>query len=348
MKNSYICIHEYNTILCYNKTKSTINLNSLPILKIAKESLQIEFEAIARLFKCFDSTFETVLEVLHSNAGRVVVTGVGKSGLIAKKIVATFNSTGTPALFMHAGDASHGDLGSIQSTDVVICLSKSGQSSEIDFIIPFLKTKNIPLIAVTFNPESPLALAADYVIELPKSDEADGHNLAPTTSTTLQLILGDVIAVCLMHLNQFKKSDFATLHPGGHLGKKLNLTLAQMLSHNKKAMVNKTASIKEVLHEITNKRLGATVVMEKNQIVGFITDGDLRRMLEKQFDLDTLTAADIMTPNPLILGKSTKVLEALQLMNKRKVNHLVVCNKANHYLGIVHILDFTKEGLKDE
>jgi len=323
-------------------------LNSLPILKIAKESLQIEFEAITRLFKCFDHTFETILEVLHANTGRLIVTGVGKSGLIAQKIVATLNSTGTAAQFMHAGDASHGDLGSIQQNDVVMCLSKSGQSSEIDFILPFLKTKNTPLIALTSNPNSPLALAADYVIEIPQSKEADGLNLAPTTSTTLQLILGDVIAVCLMHLNHFKAADFAAIHPGGQLGKKLNLTLAQMLSQHKKAQVSKTATIKEVLHEITTKRMGATVVMEENKIIGFITDGDLRRMLEKQFDLNTLTAADIMTPNPLTIEASTKAMDALQIMSKRKINHLVVCDQANHYIGIVHILDFTKEGLKNE
>jgi len=348
MKNSYICTHEYNTILGYSKIQSTFNLNTFPILKIAKQSLQIEFNSIAKLFKCFDSNFEAILEALHSNNGKVVITGIGKSGLIAQKIVATLSSTGTPAVFMHAGDASHGDLGCIQPNDIVMCLSKSGQSGEIDFIIPFLKTKNIPLIALTFNQHSPLALAADYLIVLPKTVEADGQDLAPTTSTTLQLILGDIIAVCLMHLNQFKKSDFASLHPGGYLGKKLNLTLGQMVSDNKKAMVNKTASIKEVLQEITTKRLGATVVLDKNQIVGFITDGDLRRMLEKNFNLTSITAADIMTSKPLILDASTKAIEALSLMNKRKVNHLVVCSKDSHYLGIVHILDFTKEGLKDE
>jgi len=348
MKISYICIHEYTTFLIESKTKSINSLNDFPILQIAKESLQIEYEAISELFKCLNNTFEEVLELLHANEGRLVVTGVGKSGLIAQKMAATFNSTGTPALFLHAGDAAHGDLGSIQKGDIALCLSKSGFSSEFDFLIPYLKQLEIPLIALTTNRQSPLAEQADFLIQIPLTKEADLDNLAPTTSTTLQLIMGDLMAVCLMRLNRFKASDFAQLHPGGLLGKKLNLTLGQMLDGHEKAAVQKTATTQEVLQEITSKRLGATVVLEENRVVGFITDGDLRRMLEKYPQWQALTAADIMTVNPLQLQVDTKALEALKVLNEKKFNHLVVCHQDGGYLGIVHILDFTKQGLKDE
>ena len=319
-----------------------------PILSFAKKSLQLEYEAVGKLFDCIDKKFEEVLKILHNCSGRIIVTGVGKSGLIAQKIVATLNSTGTPAVYVHAGDASHGDLGSIQKEDVVLCLSKSGQSSEIDFLIPYLKKQKNTLIAFTSNQDSKLALQSDFVIQIPDVLEADQNNIAPTTSTTLQIILGDIMAVCLMHLKDFKIEDFAQIHPGGQLGKKLNLTIGQMVLQHTKAAVESTAMMKNVLHEITSKRLGATVVLDKNRIVGFITDGDIRRMLEKHIQIGDLTAVDIMTPNPFKMKASTKAVSALRLMNQKKINHLVVCDDHEAYLGIVHILDFTKEGLKDE
>ena len=323
-------------------------MNSNPILSFAKKSLQLEYEAVGKLFDCIDKKFENVIKILHNCSGRIIVAGVGKSGLIAQKIAATLNSTGSPSVYVHAGDASHGDLGSIQKGDVVLFFSKSGQSSEIDFLIPYLKKQKNRLIAFTTNQDSKLALQADFVIQIPDVLEADQNNIVPTTSTTLQIILGDIMAVSLMHLKDFKIEDFAQIHPGGQLGKKLNLTIGEMVLQHKKAEVDSTAMMKNVLQEITSKRLGATVVLDKNRIIGFITDGDIRRLLEKHIQIEGFTAVDIMTPNPFKMNASTKAISALRLMNQKKINHLVVCDDNEKYLGIVHILDFTTEGLKNE
>ena len=315
------------------------------ILEIAKRTFDLESEAIASLKNTLDEGFLQAVELIHGMRGRVVISGIGKSALIAQKIVATLNSTGTPSIFMHAADALHGDLGIVQEDDVVIILSNSGSSPEIKAIVPLIKNFGNPLVAVVGNTQSFLALHADIVLNTTVAQEACPHNLAPTSSTTAQLVMGDALAICLMEINGFKEGDYAKFHPGGTLGKKLYLRVADVYLQNEKPFVLPHQSLKSVIVEITKKRLGvAAVTNQQNELIGIITDGDLRRMLERNPDIENITAADIMTRSPKTIESGELAIAALDLMRKNAITQLIVVDEKN-YLGIIHIHDLLKEGL---
>ena len=291
-----------------------------------------------------NSDFEACVEHLLSIPGRIVFTGIGKSAIIAQKIVATMNSTGTPALFMHAADAIHGDLGMIQEGDAVICISKSGDTPEIKVLVPLIKRTGVTLIAMVSNKQSYLGQQADFILHALAEQEADLMNLAPTTSTTVALALGDALAVCLMELKAFKSEDFAKYHPGGALGKKLLLRVKDMLDETKKPSVSPENNIQSVIFEISEKRLGVTAVVENNQIIGIITDGDIRRMLSKTETISGITAKDIMTKNPKMVKPNSMVVEALNIMEDFSITQLIV-SENNDYKGVIHLHDILKEGI---
>lgn len=314
------------------------------ILQTARETILIEAEAIEKLASLVTGDFESaVMAILNSN-GRVIVTGIGKSANIATKIVATLNSTGTPAVFMHAADAIHGDLGNIQSDDVVICISKSGNTPEIKVLLPLIKNSGNPIIAITGNPESFLGKNADHVLNSYVEKEACPNNLAPTTSTTAQLVIGDALAVCLLNMKDFTSRDFAKYHPGGTLGKKLYLRVSDLVSNNEIPEVRPDASIKDVIVEISEKRLGTTAVVDNHRLVGIITDGDIRRMLERNTDIKSLKAADVMSPNPIQVEAETMAVEALEIMEQRNITQILVTDNGE-YVGVVHFHDLLKEGI---
>ncbi|EON76938.1 Arabinose 5-phosphate isomerase [Lunatimonas lonarensis] len=307
--------------------------------------LQNEAEAIQGLIHQLDSQFEEVVHLILNSSGRVVVTGIGKSALIAGKIVATFNSTGTPALFLHAADAIHGDLGMIKPEDVVICLSKSGNTPEIKVLAPLLKRLGSKLVALVSQRDSYLAQHADYVLFAGFKAEACPNNLAPTTSTAVHMAMGDALAVCLLEARGFSAEDFARYHPGGSLGKQLYLTVSDLVTGNQRPSVHLEADLKEVILEISSKRLGATVVLDpSDQVVGIITDGDLRRMLGKYSDLEKVKAKDIMTLNPKTIAVSDYAIRALNQMKLFNITQLVALEEGN-YKGLVHIHDLMKEGI---
>jgi arabinose-5-phosphate isomerase len=308
------------------------------IVALAKETIAIESLAISQLSNFIDDTFAEAVEIIYNSTGRVIITGIGKSAIIANKIVATLNSTGTPSVFMHAADAIHGDLGLILKDDVVICISKSGNTPEIKVLIPFLKNAGNTLIAITGNQKSVLAEHADF------EKEACPINLAPTTSTTAQLVIGDALAVCLLELRGFTKDDFAKYHPGGALGKKLFLKVSDILVHNEIPNVNPDASIKKVIIEISEKRKGVTAVTSDTKIVGIITDGDLRRMLSETEDLSLLKAEDIMSKNPISITINAMAIDAMELMDTHRISQLLVEDQGN-YAGVIHIHDLIKEGI---
>ncbi|MDX5423057.1 MAG: KpsF/GutQ family sugar-phosphate isomerase [Hymenobacteraceae bacterium] len=312
----------------------------------AKKVLQDEAQAIARLADFIDEDFERCVETLLTLKGRVVVTGIGKSANIAAKIVATLNSTGTPALFMHAADAIHGDLGMIQPEDFVICISKSGNTPEIKVLVPLLKRKGSKLAALVSSTDSYLAKCADFVLNANVEREACPHNLAPTTSTTAALALGDALAVSLLEARGFSSSDFARLHPGGSLGKRLYLKVDDIYSQNQAPNVKQNASLKEIIIEISSKRLGATAVVKDGsmELVGIITDGDLRRMLNKFDSVEGIQASDIMTPSPLTIEPEQYAAEALAIMQQKSITQLIV-TKSGKFEGFVHLHDLLKEGL---
>lgn len=315
------------------------------ILSIATKVLQLEAAAINGLSRSLNNDFVKAVNAIFNCKGRIVVSGIGKSAVIAQKIVATLNSTGTPAIFMHAADAIHGDLGIVQEADVVIIISKSGSSPEIKALVPLIKNFGNIIIGMAGNLQSYLSRHADIVLNTTVEQEACPNNLAPTSSTTAQLVMGDALAVCLMEMRGFKDSDFAKFHPGGTLGKKLYLRVADVYTDNEKPFVNPESTLKEVIVEITKKRLGvAAVVNDTNQLQGIITDGDLRRMLEKNISMGTIAAADIMTQNPKTIVADELAITALDMMRKNQITQLVVVNK-NTYLGIIHIHDLLKEGL---
>ncbi len=318
----------------------------MPLPKdIARRVIAMEATAIARMERRLGHGFEKAIELLQACKGRVVFSGIGKSAIIAQKIVATFNSTGTPSIFMHAADALHGDLGIVQENDVVIILSKSGNSPEIKALIPLIKNFGNKLIAISGNNTSALATQADIVLDATVEQEACPNNLAPTTSTTAQMVMGDALAVCLMEQKGFKDGDFAKFHPGGTLGKKLYLRVADVFAHNEKPAVLPTQSLKEVIVEITKKRLGvAAVVDEQNNLLGIITDGDLRRMLEKTAAIDAVLAKDIMTKNPKSISQEELAITALDMMRRNAITQLVVTDQKK-YTGVIHIHDLLKEGL---
>ena len=315
------------------------------IKKIAQDVLNNEASAIRNLVQLIDNDFEACVRVIYSAKGRVVITGVGKSAIIANKIVATLNSTGTPSIFMHAADAIHGDLGMIQTDDIVICISKSGSTPEIKVLVPLLKRRGSKLVALVSNTNSYLAKQADYILNATIAEEACPHNLAPTTSTTAHLALGDALAVCLLELRNFTSQDFAEFHPGGSLGKQLYLKVSDIYVHHELPFVLPDAALKEVILEISSKRLGCTSVVDGNKILqGIITDGDLRRMLEKGIDLNTIKASEIMTRNPKTIEKDEFAVKALQLMQQSNITQLVVMD-GNKVAGFIHLHDLLKEGI---
>jgi arabinose-5-phosphate isomerase len=316
------------------------------VIKTALRTIELEAESIAELAQYINEDFEkAALTIAHCN-GRVIVSGVGKSGIIAQKIVATLNSTGTPSLFMHAADAIHGDLGMIQKDDVIMLISKSGESEEIKVLIPLIKNFGNPLIGMGGNSESYLSRNADYFLNTTVSQEACLNNLAPTSSTTAQLVMGDAIAVCLMELRGFNGNDFARIHPGGNLGKRLYLRVKDLYMASAKPMVKRTASLREVIVEITEKRLGATaVISDEGLIEGIITDGDLRRMLEKSESLKSITAQNILTPNPKTIIADELAVNALEKLRTHDISQLIVIDNNQKYLGILHLHDLVREGI---
>lgn len=314
------------------------------ILASAKKTILSESESIAKLTQFLDDNFVNAVEIIYKSKGRLVVTGIGKSAIIAQKIVATLNSTGTPSLFLHASEAIHGDLGMLQPNDVVICISKSGNSPEIKVLVPLLKRFGNKLIAITGNTTSFLGKEADFVLNTYVDSEACPINLAPTNSTTAQLVMGDAIAVCLMEMKNFTTEDFAKYHPGGALGKKLLLRVSDMLDTTKKPIVAADSMIKNVIIEISEKRLGVTAVIENEKVIGIITDGDIRRMLNKTENISGLTAQEIMTKNPKTIKSTDMVSDALNILEYFSITQLVVVDNGE-YKGVIHLHDILKEGI---
>lgn len=315
------------------------------ILSYAEKVLLEESEAVGNLRRYLDDDFVKSVEAILHSKGRLVVTGIGKSAIIGQKIVATLNSTGTPAAFMHAADAIHGDLGIIQPDDIVLCISKSGNTPEIALLTPFLKKNGNILIAMVGNPESVLAREAHYVLNCSVEREASPNNLAPTCSSTAQLAMGDAIASTLIKLRGFSSEDFARLHPGGVLGKRLLMTVKDLYKFNDVPMVQPNAPMQEVILEISGKCLGVTAVVSEGHVVGAITDGDLRRMLQRTSDYTALTAQDVMTKEPKTIHENALVVDALELMKKKNITNLFVVDNNNRYMGVIHIHDIIKEGI---
>lgn len=314
------------------------------ILSTAKSTIKLERDAIEHLSELLTDEFAEAVELIYNSKGRVIITGIGKSAIIATKIVATLNSTGTPAVFMHAADAIHGDLGLILKDDIVICISKSGNTPEIKVLVPLIKNAENKMIAITGDKASYLGQQADYVLNAYVEQEACPNNLAPTTSTTAQLVIGDALAVCLLELRGFSSNDFAKYHPGGALGKRLYLRVNDLSSQNLKPEVGLDATLKEVIVEITEKMLGVTAVVDKDAIIGIITDGDLRRMLSKSNDITTLTAKDIMSKNPRRISEDAMAVDAKKLMEEFEISQLLVEHNGK-YAGVVHLHDLIKEGI---
>ncbi len=316
------------------------------ILRNAIQTVRSEAKSIARLEELLTADFPKAVEAIRNTTGRIVVTGVGKSAIIAQKIVATFNSTGTPSLFMHAADAIHGDLGMIQPTDVVIILSNSGNSSEIKTLLPMIRQFTQTLIAITGNLQSYLAANADIILNASVTEESCPNNLAPTNSTTAQLVIGDALAVCLMKLSNFNEQDFAKYHPGGNIGKRLYLRVDDVYKINEKPQVQLSTPIKAIISEISSKRLGCTaVIREDGELQGIITDGDIRRMLEKTDTISGITAADVYSRNPKTILPQTLATEAFEIMKAHDITQLIVRNEDNIYLGILHLHDLLREGI---
>jgi arabinose-5-phosphate isomerase len=317
------------------------------ILEIVKQTIKKESESIKKLLDYVDNEFVSAVKEIFNSKGRVIISGIGKSAIIGNKIVATLNSTGTPAIFMHAAEAIHGDLGIIQPDDVVICISKSGNTPEIKVLTPLVKSRGNKLIALVGNTDSYLAKSADYVLNCTVEKEACPNNLAPTSSTTAQLVLGDALAVALLYCKNFTAQDFARYHPGGSLGKRLYLKVSDLYVKNEKPQVSLSTPLRDTLMEITSKRLGCTVVAEEDNILGIITDGDLRRMLNNKniIDTQTQTAEQIMTKNPKTITADAFAVEAFTIMQQHHITQLIVTDENNKYLGIIHIHDLITEGI---
>jgi arabinose-5-phosphate isomerase len=333
-------------LLSFNKANFQKALNLVKnIKKIARDVLINESRAIENLTNFIDDNFEACVNEIYSAKGRVVITGIGKSAIIANKIVATLNSTGTPSLFMHAADAIHGDLGMIQKDDIVICISKSGNTPEIKVLVPLLKRRGSKLVALISNTNSYLAKQADFVLNATIAEEACPHNLAPTTSTTAHLALGDALAVCLLELRNFSSRDFAEYHPGGALGKQLYLKVSDIFVNNQLPVVKPDTPVHEALLEITSKRLGCTAVIDdETRLLGIITDGDLRRMLQKNLNIGELKAADIMTTSPKVIQKDEYAVKALHMMQEKSITQLAVMDD-DKLVGFIHLHDLLKEGI---
>ena len=314
------------------------------IIAVAKKTIETEGKAIMHLSSLVGEEFAEAVYSIYQSKGRVIVTGIGKSANIATKIVATLNSTGTPAIFMHAADAIHGDLGIIQENDTVICISKSGNTPEIKVLVPLIKASGNTLLGLTSNRESFLGQQCDYVLHAYVEKEACPNNLAPTTSTTAQLVIGDALAMSLLEIRGFSSSDFAKFHPGGSLGKKLYLRVRDLTSLNEAPQVSMDTGIKKVIVEITEKMLGVTAVVEDDKIVGIITDGDLRRMLTRVDNIAGLTAKDIMTRDPKNIDNDAMAVEAMEMMDKHGITQ-ILAEKDGKYAGVVHIHNLSKEGI---
>jgi arabinose-5-phosphate isomerase len=328
------------------KQHSTFAKMEKGIKASAVYTIQQEANAIANLKNFIDDSFEKAVNVINESGGRVVITGIGKSAIVAQKIVATLNSTGTPSLFMHAADAIHGDMGMIQKNDVVIVISKSGESDEIKVLVPLIKNNGNAIIAIAGSSISFLAKNADIFLNTTVSQEACPNNLAPTSSTTAQMVMGDALAVCLMQLKGFDSNDFAKFHPGGNLGKRLYLRVDDIYKMNQRPFVKKDVAFKDVIVDISKGRLGATIVLdEANKITGIITDGDIRRLLEKTDEIKGLTATDISTSKPKTILNTALAVEALEKMNNNKITQLAVVDNNDAYLGIVHLHDLIREGI---
>ena len=314
------------------------------ISDLAIESIISQSDALKVVASSIDNSFDDAVRLIHKSKGRVIITGIGKSAIIASKIVATLNSTGTPSIFMHAADAIHGDLGLVQENDIIICISKSGNTPEIKVLLNIIKRLNNKLIAITGNLESTLASNADFIFNSYVEKEVCPNNLAPTTSTTAQLVIGDALAVCLLNLRKFTKDDFAKFHPGGSLGKKLFLTVGELIEQNELPEVKPDSKINDVIIEISKKRLGATAVIGNEKILGIITDGDLRRMLSNSDKISNLTAKEIMSKNPKTIKSNSMAIEARKFMESHKISQLIVV-KNNKYVGMIHIHDLIREGI---
>ncbi|MFD0933382.1 SIS domain-containing protein [Psychroflexus salinarum] len=319
-------------------------MKDVAIQSYAKEIIHIESKAIENLESLIDKSFSDAVNAIFDSKGRVILTGIGKSAIIATKIVATLNSTGTPAIFMHAADAIHGDLGTILRDDIVICISKSGNTPEIKVLAPLIKNFKNTLIAITGNKDSFLGKQADFVLNSYVEKEACPNNLAPTTSTTAQLVIGDALAVCLLKLRGFSSDDFARFHPGGSLGKTLYLRVRDITSQNMKPQVSQETPLKDVIVEISKNMLGVTAVLENGEVVGIITDGDLRRMLSSTEDFTKLKAKDIMSKNPKTIKNSAMAIDALELLENNDITQLIAVD-SGEYAGIVHLHNLVKEGI---
>lgn len=318
---------------------------SAQIISTAKETIINEAEAISNLENFIDDEFANAVQKIYQSQGRVVITGIGKSAIIANKIVATLNSTGTPSIFMHAADAIHGDLGIVQENDVVICISKSGNSPEIKVLVPLIKNFNNTLIALTADRESYLGKQADFVLNCYIEKEACPNNLAPTTSTTAQMVIGDALAICLLNLKGFTSKDFAKYHPGGALGKKLYLRVSDIIAQNQAPQISPETDVANAIIEISEKMLGVTAVLENDNIVGIITDGDIRRMLKNHAEIKGLTARDIMSENPKTITEDKLAVEALEILEDNKITQLLAVDKTGKYQGVVHIHNLIREGI---
>jgi len=319
-------------------------VNNDKIISVAKQTIETESKAILNLISLVNDEFAEAVRYIYQSNGRVIITGIGKSANIATKIVATLNSTGTPSIFMHAADAIHGDLGTIQENDSVICISKSGNTPEIKVLVPLIKAIGNKLIAITSNKDSFLGQEADYVLNAYVEKEACPNNLAPTSSTTAQLVMGDALAMSLLDLRGFSSSDFAKFHPGGSLGKQLYLRVSNLTQQNKKPQVTPDTNIKDVIMEISKNMLGVTAVIENAHIIGIITDGDLRRMMSNNDSFKGLTAKDIMSENPKTIDNNAMAVAAMELMETNGITQ-IIAQENGVYCGIVHIHDLTKEGI---
>jgi arabinose-5-phosphate isomerase len=315
------------------------------IIATAKKTIDLEARSISNLSGLLDQDFEKAINAINNCDGRLVVSGIGKSAIIAQKIVATLNSTGTPSVFLHAADAIHGDIGMVQQNDIVMIISKSGESPEIKVLVPLIKNFKNTIIAMCGNMQSYLVKCADIILNTTVSEEACPNNLAPTSSTTAQMVMGDAIAICLMEIKGFSTEDFAKFHPGGTLGKKLYLRVSDLIINNEKPAVKENSPLKDVIIEITKKRLGAAVILDdKEFVLGIITDGDLRRMLEKNLFTTDVKAKDIMTLHPKTIESSQLAVNALDIMRKKNITQLIVLEN-NRYAGIVHLHDLVREGI---
>ena len=314
------------------------------IIKVAKKSIENQGNSVLNLSNLIDINFKESVKLLASTKGRIILTGVGKSAIIGKKIVATMNSTGSPAIFMHAAEALHGDLGIVQNDDVIIIVSKSGNTQEIKQLVPFLKTTGVKLISITSDKNSFLAINSDFFINCFIEKEACPNNLAPTTSTTAQLVIGDAIAICLLEIKGFNKKDFAKYHPGGSLGKKLNVKVNDLLDVNLKPEVSFNEKFENVIDEISKNMLGATAVLKNKKIIGIITDGDLRRFFSKNINPKSITASEIMTKSPISVRSNILAYDAFKIMKENKITQLIVTENKN-YVGIIHLHNILKEGI---